>query len=78
MDYISGLSLEECHEMYIKMWPILQHNYKVMAERSRLGRITHIDVEKDSLKNVEAVSWAAPEGESLKEVIMRQKDNREY
>ena len=37
-----------------------------------------IDVEKDSLKNVEAVSWAAPEGESLKEVIMRQKDNREY
>jgi hypothetical protein len=59
------------------MLPILDHNYKVMAERSRLGRITHID-QSDRLKEVEAVSWAAPEGETLKEVLMNQKDNRIY
>ena len=48
-----------------------------MAERSRLGRITHID-QSDRLKQVDAVSWAAPEGETLKEVLMNQKDNRTY
>jgi hypothetical protein len=76
-DYISGLTLEECHDMYLKMLPILDHNYKVMAERSRLGRITHID-QSDRLKEVDAVSWAAPEGETLKEVLMNQRDNRIY
>ena len=76
-DYISGLTLEECHNMYLQMLPILDHNYKVMAERSRLGRITHIE-QSDRLKEVEAVSWAAPEGETLREAIMKQKDNRTY
>ena len=77
MDYISGLTLDECHDMYLKMWPILEHNYKVMAERSRLGRITHIE-KTDKLKKVNAISWAAPPGESLQEILMAQEQNRDF
>ena len=77
MDYISGLTLDECHNMYIEMWPILEHNYKVMAERSRLGRITHLE-KTDKLKKVNAVSWAASPGENLKEILMAQEKNRDF
>jgi hypothetical protein len=63
--------------MYIEMWPILEHNYKVMAERSRLGRITHLE-KTDKLKKVNAVSWAASPGENLKEILMAQKKNRDF
>ena len=77
MDYISGLTLEECHALYLKMWPILEHNFKVMAERSRLGRITHIEKD-DKLKQVGAVSWASPKGETLKDKLMSEQMNRNF
>lgn len=77
MDYIAGLSLEQCHAMYIKMLPIINHNYKQMAVRSRLGRITHIEKD-DRLKTVGAVSWAAPEGDTMKEALMKQTMNRDF
>jgi hypothetical protein len=73
MDYISGLSLDECHALYLKMWPILQYNYRVLAERSRLGRITHID--KDTMpQTIDAVAWAQPEGETLQEKLNNNKE----
>lgn len=72
MDYISGLSLDECHALYLKMWPILQYNFRVLAERSRLGRITHIDKD-DKLKQIDAVAWAQPEGETLQEKLINDK-----
>lgn len=68
MDYISGLSLDECHALYLKMWPILQYNFRVLAERSRLGRITHIEKD-DQLKQIDAVAWAQPEGETLQQKL---------
>ena len=72
MDYISGLSLDECHALYLKMWPILQYNYRVLAERSRLGRITHID--QDTMpQTIDAVAWAQPEGETLQEKLNNDK-----
>ncbi|MDA8897426.1 hypothetical protein N9I83_00155 [bacterium] len=73
MDYISGLSLDECHALYLKMWPILQYNFRVLAERSRLGRITHIE-KTDKLKQIDAVAWAQPEGETLQQKLMSDKE----
>lgn len=72
MDYISGLSLDECHALYLKMWPILQYNFRVLAERSRLGRITHIEKD-DKLKQIDAVAWAQPEGETLQQKLKNDK-----
>ena len=77
MDHIASLSLEECHAMYLKMWPILEHNYKRMAERSRLGRITHID--KSTVVNLQAVAWASPDNtESLADTIKNEQMNRDF
>ena len=80
VNWIASLSLEQCHDMYLDMLPVLKYNFEQMARNSRLGRITHL-VKDDLLDGkllTKAVEWAQSDGPSLAEMIEHSKNNREF
>lgn len=78
INWIAQKPIDELYEMYIEMWPVLEHNYMQVAKNSRLGRITHLEV--NDLKNTTlGVEWAQPEeGPTLAEIIEMEQNNREF
>ena len=77
VNWIASLSLEQCHDMYLDMLPVLKYNYEQMARNSRLKRITHLHKD-DLLSSTKAVEWAQGDGPGLAEMIERSSNNREY
>lgn len=77
VNWIASLSLEQCHDMYLDMLPVLKHNFEQMARNSRLKRITHLHKD-DLLSSTKAVEWAQGDGPGLAEMIEHSKNNREF
>ncbi len=77
INWIAGQKLDDLHNLYRQMWPVLQHNYKQQAINSRLGFIVHLE-HQDLNNATQSVEWAQSDGPSMAELIENERNNREY